>query len=46
MISFNGKTQTVTQWAREKNMNTQTLFNRINTYKWTIERALTEGINK
>ncbi len=42
-LTFDGKTQTISQWAREKNINCGSLVNRIDTYHWTIERALTES---
>lgn len=45
-ITFNNKTQSITDWARELNINHQTLSARITRYKWSIERALTEPIRK
>ena len=45
-IEFNGKRQTVTDWARELNMSPETLFSRLNDSKWSIEKALTEPIDK
>lgn len=41
-ISFNGKTQSMADWAREIGISYSALSARINTYKWTLERALTE----
>lgn len=41
MITFNGKTMSVTAWAREIGMPPQTLFSRLDRSKWTIEKALT-----
>lgn len=43
-ITYNGVTKTVTEWARDIGMNYNTLLNRINTYKWPIEKAMTEPI--
>lgn len=43
-IEFNGKTQTLAQWAHELDMPTSTLHNRIRVHGWSIERALTEPI--
>ncbi len=40
MITYNGKTQTLTQWAREYNIKNGTLGSRINNLKWSIEKAL------
>lgn len=41
LITFNGKTQNVSQWARELGMDSGSLHNRIVYSKWSIERALT-----
>lgn len=40
-ITYNGKTQTIAQWAREIGVSRATLSNRINRLQWTIEKALT-----
>jgi len=40
-IEFNGQKLTVSQWAKQLNINYNTLLNRINTYKWSIEKSLT-----
>lgn len=39
LIEYNGKTQTIAQWARELGMNYQTLRQRIQKYGWSVERA-------
>ena len=39
MFTINGKTQHLAQWARDYNINYQTLHNRIQ-HGWDIERAL------
>lgn len=39
-LTFEGKTQTITQWAREKGINNGTLRSRIVLQGWSIERAL------
>lgn len=41
-ITFNGKTQHLSAWAREIGMNKATLKNRLRTYGWSVERALSE----
>ena len=43
LITYNGKTQTVTQWAEELNVNTRTLFSRIDR-GWTDEQILTTPV--
>lgn len=45
-ITFNGKTQTLSQWSQELGIPTSTLHNRIRVHGWTVERALTEPIHK
>lgn len=43
-LTYNGKTQTISQWASELGFNYRTLNNRINR-GWSIERALTEKVH-
>lgn len=40
-ITYNGKTQTLTEWAEEIGLSQSTLSSRINQYGWSIERAMT-----
>jgi hypothetical protein len=40
MISFEGKTQTLQQWADEKGVKPEKIRMRIDKLKWSIERAL------
>lgn len=40
MITYNGKTQTMHQWAEEYGIKYTTLHMRITKYKWDIEKAL------
>jgi len=44
LVTFNGKTQCLTDWATELGINGRTLFYRIDRLHWPIERALTEPI--
>ena len=44
LITFEGRTQTMIQWAREKGINQSTLSMRINKYGWSAERALRKGV--
>lgn len=41
LVSFNGETKTLKQWAESIGINYRILSNRINTYNWSIEKALT-----
>lgn len=45
-IEYNGEVHTLTEWAKIKGMKLTTLSARINTYKWPIEKALTEPIEE
>lgn len=42
LITFNGKTQTRAQWAREKGWRYELIRDRIDRYGWSVERALNE----
>jgi len=44
LIEFEGRTQTIAQWAAERGMVYRTLNNRLNR-GWPVERALTESTN-
>ena len=39
LVTFQGRTQTLTQWCRERNMSLQTVTSRIDTGGWTLEMA-------
>lgn len=43
-LTFNGKTQTITEWAKELNINDTTLFARLYKQHWTPEEALTTPV--
>lgn len=40
-IEFDGRTQTLTQWAEDRALQTTTLWKRLFRYGWSVERALT-----
>lgn len=40
-LTYNGKTQTVVEWERELGFKRGIISQRLNTYKWSIEKALT-----
>lgn len=44
-LEYNGKTQTLSQWADEFGLPLETLRVRINRYKWSVDAALTTPIN-
>ena len=46
LITFNNKTQTLSEWSKELKIKYPTLNNRINTNKWDIERAFTKPLRK
>jgi predicted transcriptional regulator len=39
LLMWQGRTQTVMQWARELNLSAHTIYGRLNR-GWTVERAL------
>ena len=45
-FTFQGKTQCLSAWAEEYEINYKTLFSRINQYGWSIEKALTTPVRK
>lgn len=46
LITCNGKTQTLAQWAEEMGIPRQTINSRINKLGWSAERALAKGARK
>lgn len=45
-ITYNGRTQTISQWSEETGINQATLLQRINKLNWSIERALEETVTQ
>lgn len=43
-IEYDGKTQTISEWSEELNMKYSSLYGRLESHKWDIERALTEEL--
>lgn len=43
-ITYNGKTMPIYKWAKEVGLPAMVLYKRITTYKWPVERALTEPL--
>jgi hypothetical protein len=39
-VEFEGRTQTIQQWAKEKSINFQTLHTRIRRSRWDLKRAM------
>lgn len=46
IISYNGKTQTLSQWAEELGISRHVLSARICSYNWDVERAFTQEVRK
>ena len=46
IISFNGKSMTISEWARHLGIKKVTLGTRLTTYEWEPERALTTPVQK
>lgn len=46
LITFNGETKTMSQWARAVGLSPKTLARRINDKHWSIEKALTTPLMK
>ena len=46
IMTLNGRSQTMKEWARELGINPQTLSNRVNRQKWSDEKALTTPIDE
>lgn len=44
LIEFNGQVHTMAEWARIAGINYHTLAQRVNTYGWSVEKALTEKV--
>ena len=45
LVTFRGKTQCITDWARDVGLNVSTLYYRIVRLDWPVSRALTEAVN-
>lgn len=46
MISYNGETKTIAQWAEATGITASTIEHRLNRGNWDIERALTTPMRK
>jgi len=45
-VTFEGRTQTISAWAEEKQMSIATLWARLNYYKWSIKDSFNVPISK
>jgi hypothetical protein len=46
LITYNGKTKTVQEWAEILSMKYMTLYSRLTTYGWGIEKAIGTPVRK
>ena len=46
LISWNGQTKCLADWAEHLNINTNTLYARLTKYQWSVERAFTAPVMK
>lgn len=46
MLTFQGKTHTISEWARIIGMKPDTLERRINAWGWPVEQALTTSVRR
>lgn len=46
LVTYNGKTQLISEWAEEYNIKYITLSARLNQYGWSIKRALTTPVRR
>lgn len=44
LVTYKGKTQTLSEWCDELHLNYKTVSTRINNYYWSVERAFEEAI--
>ena len=46
LITYKGKTHTISEWSKIINIKPDTLVKRLNVYKWSIEKSLTKNKEK
>lgn len=39
-VTYNGETKTIAEWAKEKGLKYDVLYSRLNSYGWSVEKAL------
>jgi hypothetical protein len=44
LITFNGITMNMSEWDKKLGFKNSTIRNRLNTLKWTIEKAITTPV--
>ncbi len=45
-LTYNGQTKTMTAWANELGLKKTTVWQRINAYHWTVDRALSTPVRQ
>lgn len=46
LVTYNGETHSVSEWARILNIKQSTLSNRLTQYGWSVEKALGKAVKK
>lgn len=46
LLTYNGETHTIAEWADIVGIKSSIIYQRINCYKWSVERALTQEVRK
>lgn len=46
LLTYNGETHTITEWAEKYNLSQSLVNDRLNRYGWSIEKALTQPVRK
>lgn len=45
-LEHQGESHTLAEWARIAGLKRSTIYQRYHTYKWPIERCITEGVGR
>jgi len=45
LLTFNGRTQTVSQWSKSINLSKSVIYDRLKKHTWSVEKILTTPVN-